>query len=94
MNITEHFLDSSKEIWEQYHKHPFVRGIGEGTLDKEKFRFYIIQDYLYLIDYAKVFSIGAAKAGIFRRCSSFQVMPMSCLPMRLIFTKDTWNVTR
>ena len=47
MNITEHFLDSSKEIWEQYHKHPFVRGIGEGTLDKEKFRFYIIQDYLY-----------------------------------------------
>jgi thiaminase/transcriptional activator TenA len=62
MNITEHFLESSKEIWEQYHKHPFVRRIGDGTLDKEKFRFYIIQDYLYLIDYAKVFSIGAAKA--------------------------------
>lgn len=62
MNITERFLDSSKEIWAQYHAHPFVKGIGDGSLDKKKFKYYILQDYLYLIDYAKVFSIGAAKA--------------------------------
>ena len=62
MSITERFLDSSKDIWEQYHTHPFVRGIGNGSLDKNKFKFYIVQDYLYLIDYARVFSIGAAKA--------------------------------
>jgi thiaminase len=30
-----------------------VKGIEDGTLDREKFRFYIIQDYLYLEDYAK-----------------------------------------
>lgn len=62
MNITERFLEGSKEIWEQYHTHPFVKGIADGTLDKSKFKFYIIQDYLYLIDYAKIFSIGSAKA--------------------------------
>ena len=94
MNITEHLLDSSKEIWKQYHKHPFVRGIGDGTLDKEKFRFYIIQDYLYLIDYAKVFSIGAAKAQDLSTMQFFSGYANELLLMRLIFTKVIWNVTR
>ena len=31
-------------------------------LDKEKFRFYLKQDYLYLIEYAKVFAVGIAKS--------------------------------
>lgn len=43
-------------------EHPFVKGIEEGTLDRVKFRYYIIQDYLYLEEYAKVFAIGVAKA--------------------------------
>ncbi|MGL4951349.1 MAG: thiaminase II, partial [Mycoplasma sp.] len=38
------------------------KGIEDGTLDKEKFKFYIIQDYLYLQDYIRVFAIGVAKA--------------------------------
>lgn len=37
-------------------------GIQNGNLDKEKFRYYIIQDYLYLEDYAKTFAVGVAKA--------------------------------
>ena len=36
--------------------------MGEGTLDQEKFRFYMIQDYFYLIDYSKLFALGAVKA--------------------------------
>jgi thiaminase/transcriptional activator TenA len=51
-----------EEIWAEYHQHPFVKGIADGTLDREKFRYYIIQDYLYLIEYTKVFGIGIAKA--------------------------------
>lgn len=62
MTTTERLLEAAKEIWAQYHVHPFVQGIADGTLDHEKFRFYMIQDYLYLIDYAKVFSVGVAKA--------------------------------
>lgn len=49
-------------IWRKNHAHPFVQGIGDGTLDKEKFRFFMVQDYLYLIDYAKLFALGAMKA--------------------------------
>lgn len=62
MSIIKEFLKSSESIWEQYYTHPFVKGIGDGSLDREKFKHYILQDYLYLIDYAKVFSIGSAKA--------------------------------
>lgn len=62
MTTTERLLEVSKEIWAEYHAHPFVKGIADGSLDKEKFKFYMIQDYLYLIDYTKVFAVGTAKA--------------------------------
>lgn len=62
MAVVKQLLSATKEIWDEYNKHPFVQGIQDGTLDKEKFRYYIIQDYLYLIDYAKSFAIGIAKS--------------------------------
>lgn len=62
MKTTERLLNAAKDIWQAYNEHPFVLGIQNGTLDKEKFRFYIIQDYLYLEEYAKVFAVGVAKA--------------------------------
>ena len=43
-------------------EHPFVRGIGQGDLDVERFKFYVAQDYVYLIDYARALALGAARA--------------------------------
>lgn len=60
--VTQRLLDGSRDLWDAYLEHPFVQGIADGTLDREKFRFYMIQDYLYLIEYAKVFALGVAKA--------------------------------
>lgn len=62
MNTTAYLLAASAEIWKAYYRHPFVLGIQNGTLDKERFRFYLIQDDLYLEEYAKTFALGAAKA--------------------------------
>ena len=62
MNTTTRLLAAVKDIWARYQLHPFVLGIQNGDLDREKFRYYILQDYLYLIDYAKCFAIGMAKA--------------------------------
>lgn len=59
---TRRLLERVRDIWSGYLEHPFVRGIGDGSLDKEKFRFYLKQDYLYLIEYAKVFAVGIAKS--------------------------------
>ena len=62
MGTVKALLDATKDIWSGYNEHPFVKGMEDGTLDKEKFRYYLIQDYLYLEEYAKVFAIGVAKA--------------------------------
>lgn len=62
MKTTERLLLACGDIWEAYNRHPFVLGIEDGTLDREKFKYYIIQDYLYLEEYAKVFALGIAKA--------------------------------
>lgn len=62
MTTTERLLSASNEIWKAYNEHPFVLGIQNGTLDREKFRYYMIQDYLYLEDYAKAFAVGVAKS--------------------------------
>ena len=62
MTTCEKLVAAAADIWENYNRHPFVLGLQNGTLDREKFRFYMVQDYLYLKDYAKNFAIGVAKA--------------------------------
>ena len=49
-------------MWAGDHEHRGGQGIKNGTLDREKFRRYIIQDYWYLMDYTKVFAVGVAKS--------------------------------
>lgn len=49
-------------VWNAYLEHPFVKGIGTGELDHDKFRHYMRQDYVYLIEYSRLFAIGAAKS--------------------------------
>lgn len=62
MTLTKELYESVKDIWEGYYCHPFVEGLTDGTLPVEKFKFYMIQDYLYLYDYAKVFALGMIKS--------------------------------
>lgn len=62
MTFTQDLYGATQDIWKQYFNHPFIRGIENGSLDIEKFKFYMIQDYLYLYDYAKLFAIGILKS--------------------------------
>ena len=50
------------DLWDKYNEHPFVKGLADGTLPLEKFQFFMIQDHLYLMQYAKVFALGVLKA--------------------------------
>lgn len=38
MKTVEYLLKATAEIWNSYYEHPFVKGIENGTLNKEKFR--------------------------------------------------------
>lgn len=51
-----------KPHWESYVNHDFVKQVAQGTLKREKFRFFIEQDYSYLIDYARVHCVAGSKA--------------------------------
>lgn len=62
IGFSEVLFKKVEEVWDKYLQHPFVKAIGEGTLDKEKFKNYLIQDYLYLKDYGKVFALGIVKS--------------------------------
>ncbi len=62
MGTTERLVNASQSIWDRYLEHPFILGIQNGTLEKERFLDYILQDYLYIREYTRVFSIGIAKA--------------------------------
>ncbi|WP_066424446.1 TenA family protein [Anabaena sp. 4-3] len=43
-------------------KHPFVQGIGNGTLEQSKFAYYVGQDAFFLEAFARAYSVAAAKA--------------------------------
>jgi thiaminase/transcriptional activator TenA len=49
-------------IWEAQYQHPFVRGIADGTLDLERFAFWLRQDYVFLIEYARLLALAAARS--------------------------------
>jgi thiaminase/transcriptional activator TenA len=49
-------------IWEAQHAHPFVRGIGDGTLPLDRFVYWVRQDYRFLIEYCRLFGLAAARA--------------------------------
>ncbi|MDR2733835.1 MAG: thiaminase II [Spirochaetota bacterium] len=62
MSFSRNLQAKAHTVWEAGYNHPFVQELGKGILDKEKFKFYLLQDYLYLLQYAKVFAIAAVKS--------------------------------
>lgn len=62
MTVSQRLREAARPIWERCLAHPFVTGIGDGSLPVEKFQYFMLQDYLYLFDYARVFALGVVKA--------------------------------
>jgi thiaminase/transcriptional activator TenA len=49
-------------IYAQILEHPFIEGLADGSLDRDAFRFYVVQDAHYLREYARALSVCAARA--------------------------------
>lgn len=62
MAFTDEISEEADEIWEAILEHPMVRELGQGTLDEAPFRYWVRQDYVYLVEYGRLFALGAAKA--------------------------------
>lgn len=65
------FRQAADAIWEAQHAHPFVHGIGDGSLDTGKFGYWLRQDYLYLIDYSRLFGAAVLRAPALEEMTRF-----------------------
>lgn len=61
MKLFERLKASSHDEWVSYVDHRFVRELGAGTLPERAFQTYLIQDYLFLIQFARAWALAAYK---------------------------------
>ena len=54
MKTSEILFLRVRDLWEEAAQKPFVTKMADGTLDAERYRNYMLQDYLYLQDYIDI----------------------------------------
>ena len=62
MTLTERLREAAEPVWNKALTHPFVTKLGNGTLPLVNFRFYMCQDYIFLIEYSRVLALATAKS--------------------------------
>src|SRR5690606_3387756 len=62
MSLLERLKAAAADDWSAYVDHAFVRGLGDGSLPAAAFRQYLVQDYLFLIQFARAHALAACKA--------------------------------
>ncbi len=68
-------IKANSQIWDEYLHHEFVKKLENGSLKEENFLFYLKQDYIYLIHYAKCYArlaLNAKNAEELRFAMKFQ----------------------
>ncbi|HEB9345875.1 TPA: thiaminase II [Campylobacter coli] len=68
-------IEANSQIWNEYLHHEFVKKLENGSLKEENFLFYLKQDYIYLIHYAKCYArlaLNAKNAEELRFAMKFQ----------------------
>jgi thiaminase/transcriptional activator TenA len=64
MSFTKELWAAMEPIYGAILAHPFVRGLTDGSLPRDSFRFYVVQDALYLREFARALSVAAARAPV------------------------------
>src|SRR5512136_78259 len=62
MDIFDRLKAAAAADWQSYVDHDFVRQLGAGTLPHAAFRHYLVQDYLFLIEFARAYALAVYKA--------------------------------
>jgi thiaminase/transcriptional activator TenA len=62
MDIFERLKAAAFAEWQSYVDHAFVRQLGAGTLPEIAFRTYLVQDYLFLIQFARAYALATYKS--------------------------------
>jgi thiaminase/transcriptional activator TenA len=62
MPFFERLKEAAAGEWASYTQHPFTEGMGDGSLPEPAFRHYLVQDYLFLIEFARAYALAVYKA--------------------------------
>ncbi|GLQ07545.1 thiaminase II [Sneathiella chinensis] len=62
MTLFSRLKAANPSDWQAYITHDFVQGLGRGDLPREAFEFYLKQDYLFLIHFARAYALAAYKS--------------------------------
>ena len=62
VSLFERLRESCAAEWRAYCRHRFVAGLADGSLPESAFRHYLVQDYLFLIQFARAYALAAYKA--------------------------------
>ena len=61
MKLYDRLVEACADDWRAYVEHPFVEMMAIGKLPEAAFRHYLIQDYLFLIQFARAYALAAYK---------------------------------
>jgi thiaminase (transcriptional activator TenA) len=62
MSFFERLKAAASADWRAYTEHPFTNGMADGSLNEAAFRHYLIQDYLFLIEFARAYALSVYKS--------------------------------
>src|SRR3712207_537896 len=62
VGFTAELWQSIENIYSEILAHPFLRGLTDGTLTEERFVFYVLQDAVYLREYARALSLAGVRS--------------------------------
>ena len=62
MDVFDRLKAATADDWQSYVDHDFVRQMGAGTLPQAAFRTYLVQDYLFLIQFARAYALATYKS--------------------------------
>jgi len=77
--LTPALWASAAHIFQQILPHPFLARLVDGTLPEERFQLYVMQDALYLREYARCLALASAKAPNTFWCEMFAAHAQSAL---------------
>jgi len=60
-SLFERLMAAAADDWRGYTQHDFVEGLGRGDLPAAAFRHYLVQDYLFLIQFARAYALAVFK---------------------------------
>jgi thiaminase/transcriptional activator TenA len=62
MSFFERLKARASGEWRAYTEHPFTNGMADGSLAETAFRHYLVQDYLFLIEFARAYAVAVYKS--------------------------------